>query len=353
MTPPLCWIPHTIAGSGLGVLWSDQKRFGPLSDSLLYLDYLRPGILRTYLHDREGQAASILMPTKVGFPLLKGAVNPKDGQVYLLGFQIWGCNSEAIRGMARLRYTGKPSVLPTRVVAGKNAVTLTFDQPLDPAVGNITARRWNYKRSKTYGSGHYQPDGKSGEELLPVSAVQFSNDRRSVLIATPELEAVDQLAVSYELKTASGEEIANAAYLTLHHTSSLDLKKEGFPDADLVKLVASSKQSKAVKEIVKPTIQRGAVVYKAIGCVACHSVDGTTKGRSGPSWKGLAGSERELMDGIKVKVTTEYLRESILDPGAKVPKGYNPNDVGMPSYRGILPDSDVESLILYIQSLEN
>ncbi|MDA7933300.1 cytochrome c [Akkermansiaceae bacterium] len=352
VTPPLCWIPHTIAGSGLGVLWTDQKRFGPLSDSLLYLDYRRPGILRTYLNDREGQAASILMSTEVDFPLLKGAVNPRDGQVYLLGFQIWSCNSEAIRGMARLRYTGKPSVLPTRVVAGKNAVTLKFDQPLDPTVGNITARRWNYLRSETYGSGHYQPDGKSGEELLPVSEVQFSADRRSVLIATPQLEKVDQLAVSYELKTASGDEIANSAYLTLHHTTSLDLKKEGFPDANLVKLAASSKQPKVVKEIVKPTIQRGAVVYKSIGCAACHSIDGTTKGRSGPSWKGLADSERELMDGSKVKVTTEYLRESILDPGAKVTKGYNPKDVGMPSYLGILPDSDVESLILYIQSLE-
>lgn len=352
VTSPLCWIPHTIAGSGLGVLWSDQKRFGPLSDSLLYLDYRRPGILRTYLHDREGQAASVLMPTKVNFPLLKGAVNPRDGQVYLLGFQIWSCNSEAIRGMARLRFTGKSSVLPTRVVAGKNAVTLKFDQPLDPTVGNITARRWNYQRSETYGSGHYQPDGKSGEELLPVSEVQFSADRHSVLIATPELEAVDQLAVSYELKTASGKEFANAAYLTLHHTSPLDLVEEGFPDADLVKLTASSKEPKLVNEIVKPTIQRGAVVYKSIGCAACHSIDGTTKGRSGPSWKGLAGSQRELMDGSKVEATTAYLRESILNPGDKVTKGYNPKDVGMPSYQGILPDSDIESLILYIQSLE-
>ena len=103
---------------------------------------------------------------------------------------------------------------------------------------------------------------------------------------------------------------------------------------------------------MKPTIQRGAVVYKTIGCAACHSIDGTTKGRSGPSWKGLAGSNRELVNGESVKVTTDYLRESILDPGAKVTKGYNPKDVGMPSYRGILPDSDVESLILYIKSLQ-
>ncbi|MDA7537517.1 c-type cytochrome [bacterium] len=353
VTSPLCWIPHTIAGSGLGVVWSDQKRFGPLSDSLLYLDYRRPGILRTYLNERDGQAASVLMPTEVDFPLLKGAINPADGQLYVLGFQIFSTNSKPIRGMGRLRYTGKPSVLPTRVIAGKNAVTLTFDQPLDSSVGTVTARRWNYQRSATYGSGHYRPDGKSGEELLPVSEIEFSEDRRSILVATPELSPVHQLAVSYELKTASGQSFSNAAYLTLHSTAPLDLKKEGFPNTDFSKLASTiGKAPEAAAEVAKPTIQRGSVVYKAIGCAACHSIDGTTKGRSGPSWKGLSGSMRELMDGSKVKVTTEYLREAILDPAAKVAKGYNPKDVGMPSYKGIIPDSDIESLLLFIESLE-
>jgi mono/diheme cytochrome c family protein len=353
LTPPLCWIPHTVAGSGLGVVWSDLKRFGPLSDSLLYFDYRRPGILRTYLNDREGQAATVLMPTKVDFPLLKGAVNPVDGQLYLLGFQIWSTNSEAIRGMGRLRFTGKPSVLPTRVIAGKDCVMLNFDQPLDPSFGKVTARRWNYQRSGSYGSGHYRPDGKSGEELLPVSKIAFSEDRRSILVATPELIPVHQFAVGYELKSASGQSISNVAYLTLHSIAPLDLSEEGFSNTNFSELAATiGTMPDAAVDAIKPTIQRGAVVYKSIGCAACHSIDGTTKGRSGPSWKGLAGSRRELMDGKKVEVSTDYLREAILDPAAKVAKGYDPKDVGMPSYRGILPDSDVESLILFIESLK-
>ena len=352
ITPPLCWIPHTVAGSGLGLVWADQKRFGPLSDSLIYLDFRRPGLLRTYLNQREGQAASVPLPATFDFPLLKGAVNPTDGQLYLVGFQIWGSNSNGIRGMARLRYTEKPSLLPTRVIAGKNAIVLTFDQELDPTVGKITTRRWNYQRSGKYGSGHYRPDGKSGEEFLPVSAPQFSADRRSVLLATPDLDPVHQLAVSYELKSASGQLFSNAAYLTLHHTWPLDLEKEGFSGLDLAKLAANAKDQQPSPQKIKPTIERGAKVYLAIGCAACHSVDGSSNGRSGPTWKGLAGSKRKLITGQSVKATTEYLRESILDPTAKVAKGYNPRDVGMPSYRGILPDSDIESLILYIQSLK-
>jgi len=351
ITPPLCWIPHTVAGSGLGLVWAVDKRFGPISDSLVYLDFRRPGILRTYLNDRKGQAATVPISAEIDFPLLNGAVNPADGQIYLVGFQIWGSNSKAVRGMARLRYTGKSSLQPAQVIAGKNAVILRFDQELDPSLGNITARRWNYKRASSYGSGHYRPDGKAGEEFLSVSDLKFSADRHSVLIATPELIPVNQLAVSYELKTASGQPFSNSAYLTLHHTTPFDLRKEGFPDTDLFKLVATAKNKTDTKKVT-PTIKRGAQVYQAIGCAACHSVDGSTNGKSGPTWKGLAGSNRKLITGETVKATTEYLRESILDPAAKVTKGYNPKDVGMPSYRGILPESDIESLILYIESLK-
>ena len=32
-------------------------------------------------------------------------------------------------------------------------------------------------------------------------------------------------------------------------------------------------------------------------------------------------------------------------------KGYDPKDVGMPSYRGILGDADIESVLMLIQSL--
>ncbi|MGI9239772.1 MAG: DUF6797 domain-containing protein, partial [Verrucomicrobiales bacterium] len=162
---PLCWIPHAVAGSGLGPVWTDRERFGPLSDSLIFLDFRRPGLLRTYLGDHEGQAASVPIDAEFDFPLLKGAVNPIDGQLYLVGFQIWGTSAHRIRGMARLRYTGKPSLLPTRIAAGKNAICLRFDQALDPSFALLNVRRWNYRRSSGYGSGHFRPDGKAGEEI--------------------------------------------------------------------------------------------------------------------------------------------------------------------------------------------
>ena len=46
-----------------------------------------------------------------------------------------------------------------------------------------------------------------------------------------------------------------------------------------------------------------------------------------------------------------YLRQSILDPAAKVVEGYERGEVSMPSYAGVLSDSQIESLILFIKSI--
>ncbi|MGC4015954.1 MAG: cytochrome c [Luteolibacter sp.] len=85
------------------------------------------------------------------------------------------------------------------------------------------------------------------------------------------------------------------------------------------------------------------------GCIACHSVDGATVGHSGPTWKGLLGEKRTFKDGTSLTADEAYIRESILDPAKKIVKGY---ELGMGSYAGVLSDTDIDSLILYIKSLK-
>lgn len=82
-------------------------------------------------------------------------------------------------------------------------------------------------------------------------------------------------------------------------------------------------------------------------CIACHSIDGSPM--VGPTWLGLYGSEVELEDGTTVIADETYLAESILDPMAKIVKGYPP---AMPPYAGILSDQDVADIIAYIRSLD-
>jgi cytochrome c oxidase subunit 2 len=92
-------------------------------------------------------------------------------------------------------------------------------------------------------------------------------------------------------------------------------------------------------------IDRGKELVAQNGCLGCHSIDGSKS--VGPTWKGLYGSDRELEDGTTVKADEAYLRESIVNPNAKVVKGFPPV---MPPYAQ-LSDEDLKALIAYIKSL--
>jgi cytochrome c oxidase subunit 2 len=92
---------------------------------------------------------------------------------------------------------------------------------------------------------------------------------------------------------------------------------------------------------------RGAKLYEKQGCNTCHSIDGTPK--IGPTWKGLFGKTETFADGSTLKADENYLRESIVDPAAKVVKGYAPS---MPTYQGKLSDKDLDGLVEYIKTLK-
>jgi cytochrome c2 len=86
-----------------------------------------------------------------------------------------------------------------------------------------------------------------------------------------------------------------------------------------------------------------------LGCIACHSSDGTKEGHSGPTWKGIAGNKRSFKDGSSAIADEAYLRQAILQPEAQIVSGY---ELGMASYAGVLSESELKSVILYIQSLK-
>ena len=96
-----------------------------------------------------------------------------------------------------------------------------------------------------------------------------------------------------------------------------------------------------------PADKKGEKVFVATGCQSCHTVTGTPL--VGPTLKGVFGHEVELEDGSKVMADENYIRESILNPNAKVVKGF-PKGV-MSTYKGLLSDDEINSLVAYIKSL--
>ena len=97
----------------------------------------------------------------------------------------------------------------------------------------------------------------------------------------------------------------------------------------------------------EPTVDRGERLFIQNGCQGCHSVDGASL--VGPTMLGLYNSNRDFTDGTSGVADEEYLRESIVEPGAKIVVGY---DNVMVSY-DFLSSGDIESLILYIKSLSD
>jgi len=100
------------------------------------------------------------------------------------------------------------------------------------------------------------------------------------------------------------------------------------------------------------TVEEGQKLAQLMACVACHSTDGVTGAKVGPTWKGLFGSQREFKGGEPAIADEAYLRESMLEPAAKVVLGFDKNDTQMPSYGGVLTESQIQALVLYITTLK-
>lgn len=354
---PLTWIPHPVNPSGVTQTWLVGAKMGPINDELIHIGYNRPELFRVLKNSRfeKPQAAVMSFWRDLDFPTLNAHVNPADGQLYVVGFQVWGTIAPKLSGLARLRYTDKPRVLLKELTPTDKGVLLRFNAKLDDKLAtdpaSYSAERWNYKRTPEYGSPHLKLDGSAGQEFMTASSAYLSEDGQSVLVGFSDMKGgVSQMRLGWGLKSADGLKAENTAYFTPWELATFDSVKEGFGKIS----IDLTPRAAVATVTMKATAEEGARLYQMFGCMACHSTDGSTVGKVGPSWRGLFGSERDIAKGMKGKVKADaaYLKESILNPSAKVVKGFEKFDTGMPIYAGILNDAQIDSLILYIQTLK-
>lgn len=91
--------------------------------------------------------------------------------------------------------------------------------------------------------------------------------------------------------------------------------------------------------------QRGERLFNELGCASCHRTDG--KGR-GPALVGVFGDQVDLERGGRVLADENYVRESILEPQAKLVAGYQGI---MPTFQGQVSEDQVLQLIEYLKSI--
>jgi mono/diheme cytochrome c family protein len=97
-------------------------------------------------------------------------------------------------------------------------------------------------------------------------------------------------------------------------------------------------------------VQAGRELYETGGdsripCATCHTLDGTDL--VGPSFQGLRERAGSRIPGMSAE---EYIRQSILNPGAYIVAGYQ-NSMNA-TYGQFFGDEDVDNSIAFLMSLE-
>jgi cytochrome c oxidase subunit II len=92
-------------------------------------------------------------------------------------------------------------------------------------------------------------------------------------------------------------------------------------------------------------VEEGRELFVQLDCVSCH---GTGSRQRCPPLGNLFGKQEQLENGQTVPVDEAYVRESILEPKAKIVRGYEPV---MPSFNGQVTEEQILALIAYIKSL--
>ncbi len=98
--------------------------------------------------------------------------------------------------------------------------------------------------------------------------------------------------------------------------------------------------------ILDDDAKAGAILVASKSCTACHSL-GSSGPSVGPSFRGLWGKTEDLSDGSKVLVDGPYIRESILQPQAKVVKGFQ---ALMPQLQ--VSEEEIEQITAFLKSIK-
>ena len=221
---PMCWLPQTMDNSSGGQVWVTGDKWGPLKNHLLFMSYGKCTLFEVMPDQADGtiQGAMVQLPLKFYSGLMRGRMNPHDGQVYVSGLKGWQSSATRDGGFYRVRYTGKPARMPIAFHALKDGVQLTFSAPLAAKsatdASNYSIERWNYRWTGAYGSPEYSvtnPDEKKHDKL-EVKSAELSADGNTLTLKIDDMKPCDQLKIKFNVDAADGSTISQEVYGTIY-----------------------------------------------------------------------------------------------------------------------------------------
>jgi cytochrome c oxidase subunit 2 len=214
----------------------------------------------------------------------------------------------------------------------------------------VTAMKWKWLF--TYPNGHVDED-LHAPVGVPVRLTMRSEDVIHSLFIPDFRTKMDVVPGRYttnwfQANEAGTHQIFCAEYCGQQHSSMKASVVIHEPGQFETWLANADKDDPSV-----PPAKKGEKLFNLRGCTQCHALE-AKPGMAGPSFKGDSGSgifgeTHTMTDGTTALVDENYIRESILDPEAKVVRGFKPQ---MPSFKGKISDKDITNLIEFIKSLK-
>jgi len=206
---PLCYIPRGIDNSTGGIIQVKGDRWGELEDHFIGISY-GSGSHYLILRDDSGprpQGATVPLEGDFLAGTMRGAFNPKDGQLYLVGLDGWGDYSTQDGCFHRVRYNNQPFRHPVGFRVASNGIFVDFANPVDVNDAKIFAHQWNYEYANRYGSPEFsvKHPNSLGHDVVKTRKIISLKEGKTIFIEIPEIEPVMQMHLRMHLKTADGK----------------------------------------------------------------------------------------------------------------------------------------------------
>jgi hypothetical protein len=221
--PPLVWLPNSVDNSPGDEVWVTGGKWGPWEGHMLHVSYGHCALFGVAMEKVDGiaQGAVIKFPFKFPSGIMRSRFNPKDGQLYVSGLNVWQSDAAKFGCFNRVRYTGKPVTMAQEVRVLKDGLQIGFTGPLDATSAtdgeNYSVERWNYQWTGNYGSPDLKPsDGKLGKDLVLVDKISISPDKKTVTLQLPDMAPVMQMRVRCKIKAADGRAVDQDIHNTIH-----------------------------------------------------------------------------------------------------------------------------------------
>lgn len=215
---PVVWMPQNEIGNS--PTQPSVLNVGPYKNQMIYGDIYHGGIKRVFAEKVNGEYQGALFRFSDGF---EAAVNRivSHGDEFFIG-EIgapgdWQDVGKQWFGLERLQYNGGQAHEILEVRATPDGFQIVLSQALKEGIevkaSDFNILQWYYIATFEYGGP------KKGEEIVKVSALSLSDDRRSIFIKTPGLKTqhVVYIQVDKRLVSQSDESLwVNEAWYTLN-----------------------------------------------------------------------------------------------------------------------------------------